>query len=153
MPTTASSVPEFHGVFRHGIDGSRRVMIPAKWRPKNRKLVFRVIMWPIAVEEFLLVLPPERWQLMLDKIKTGKLHDPRTAVLERVLGSTSAPLSLDSVGRFCLPGNMADKVGIVDEAEFIGRLDKFEIWTPSRRRSIDEHDKQEAATAAKEMDI
>ncbi len=60
MPDADAKVPSFHGNFRHGIDQSRRVMIPARWRPKNKDLVFTVILWPVGGEEFLLVLPPER---------------------------------------------------------------------------------------------
>src|SRR5256885_9660186 len=44
----------------YGVDESHRVMIPARWRPKDPKVVFTAILWPIEAEEYLLVLPPER---------------------------------------------------------------------------------------------
>src|SRR3954471_6175113 len=105
MPKTDANVPNFHGNFSYGIDESRRVMVPAKWRPKNRSVLFTVILWPIKIEDFLLVLPPERWQVMLDKLKTKSLLDKGVAAFERVVGRTSAQLTLDQVGRFCLPEN------------------------------------------------
>ena len=146
-------VPNFHGNFRHGIDDSRRVMIPAKWRPTDPSVVFTVLLWPINLEEFLLVLPPERWQVMLDKLKMKSLHDKRVATLERVIGATSAPLSLDKVGRFCLPDNLAKAAAIEKEAEFVGRLDKFEIWSPKRFLAGVSEDKSLAATVAEEIEL
>ena len=146
-------VPNFHGNFRHGIDDSRRVMIPAKWRPTDPSVVFTVLLWPISLEEFHLVLPPERWQVMLDKLKMKSLHDKRVATLERVIGATSAPLSLDKVGRFCLPDNLAKAAAIEREAEFVGRLDKFEIWSPKRFLAGVSEDKSLAATVAEEIEL
>ena len=153
MPEVDFNVPNFHGNFRHGIDKSRRVMIPAKWRPSDPDVVFTVLLWPISVEEFLLVLPPERWQVMLDKLKMKSLHDKRVATLERVIGATSAPLSLDKVGRFCLPDHLAKPAAIENEAEFVGRLDKFEIWSPKRFQAGVSEDKSLAATVAEEIEL
>ena len=153
MPDADFNVPNFHGNFRHGIDNSRRVMIPAKWRPKSPRVLFTVILWPINVEDFLLVLPPERWEVMLDKLKTRSLHDQRVATLERVIGATSVPLSLDKVGRFFLPENLAKAAGIEKEAEFVGRLDKFEIWSPKRYQAAVSEDKGVAATVAQDIDL
>lgn len=154
MPDADSNdVPSFHGDFRFGVDESRRVMIPAKWRPKDPKVVFTAVLWPIEVEEFLLVLPPERWQRLLEKLKTNSLNDKRVATLERVLGTTSVPLVLDKVGRFCLPDALAGKAGIEEEARFIGRVDKFEIWSPKRCTVVTPEDKALAAAVAEELNL
>ena len=153
MPDTDVIVPDFHGNFRHGIDGSRRVMIPAKWRPKDPSVIFTVILWPIGGEENLLVLPPERWQVMLGKLKTRSLNDRRIAAFERVIAQTSAPLTLDKVGRFALPENLAKAADIDDQAEFVGRLDKFEIWSPKRYEALVGADKTVAASLAQEIDL
>lgn len=153
MPDTDSIVPNFHGNFSYGIDDSRRVMVPAKWRPKSRSVLFTVILWPIKIEDFLLVLPPERWQVMLDKLKTKSLLDRGVAAFERVVGRTSAQLTLDQVGRFCLPENLTGPAEIDKEAEFVGRLDKFEIWSPKRLKAATSDDKILAAKVAEELDL
>ncbi|MDB6030543.1 MAG: mraZ [Verrucomicrobiales bacterium] len=153
MAEAEFNVPSFHGDFRYGIDDSRRVMIPAKWRPKDPSVVFTVILWPIGVEDFLLVLPPERWQVMLDKLKAKSLHDKRVATLERVIGASSAPLTLDRVGRFVLPEHLAKPAGIEKEAQFVGRLDKFEMWSPVRYQAANADDKSLAASVAAEIDL
>jgi MraZ protein len=153
MAVIDSNVPNFHGAFTYGIDDSGRVMIPAKWRPKDPRIVFTVILWPIGIEDFLFVLPPERWQVMLDKLKSKSLHDTRVATLERVIGATSAPLTLDKAGRFNLPDHLAKPAGIEKEAQFVGRLDKFEIWSPARYLAANPQDKSMAASVAAEIDL
>jgi MraZ protein len=146
-------MPSFHGETKYGIDDSGRVMIPAKWRPKDASVVFSVILWPIKVETFLLVLPPARWQVMLDKLKTKSLNDARVAAFERVLGVTSAPLTLDKVGRFNIPEHLARRAGIEREVQFVGRLDKFEMWSPARYEAANVQDKILAAEVAAELDL
>jgi MraZ protein len=153
MAESDSKTPYFHGEFRHGIDDSRRVMIPAKWRPDDASVVFRVLPWPVNVEECLLVLPPERWDLMMQKLKVNKMQDKRVAALERVLGGTSAALTIDKVGRFCLPENLAKAAALEKEAVFVGRLDKFEIWSPARYRTSTIQDKILAASVVEEIDL
>jgi len=153
MPDTDSNIPDFHGEFLYGVDESRRVMVPAKWRPKDPKMVFTAILWPIKLEEFLLVLPPERWQKLLETFKTKPLSDQRVAALERVIMATSAPLLLDKVGRFCLPDHLAVPAGIEKEAQFVARVGKFEIWTPARYKTASPQDKSVAADFASEINI
>ena len=153
MQDTGSKVPNFHGNFRHGIDSSRRVMIPARWRPEDSGILFTAILWPIKIEDCLLVLPPDRWQVMLDKLKANSLSNQRVATLERVLGATSIPLTLDKVGRFCLPEELAKAAKLEKEAEFVGRLDKFEIWSPQRYQAAMAQDKDLASAVAEEINL
>jgi division/cell wall cluster transcriptional repressor MraZ len=151
MPDDKDNVPSFHGVSTHAVDDSRRVMIPVKWRPKDPSVVFMVLAWPIAGKEFLLVLPPDGWRAMKEKMKSNSLTDTRVATLERVMGSISVPLTLDRVGRFCLPENLAEAVGISKEAQFVGRMDKFEIWDPKRFEKANAQDEAVAAEIAAKL--
>jgi len=153
MPTADTTVPSFQGEFLHGVDTGRRVMIPKAWRPENPKLLFAALLWPIGVEAYLIVLPPDRWQSLLEKMKTGRLTDERAAKLERTIATTSAPLLLDKVGRFALPENLAAAAGITKEAQFVGRLYQFEIWSPKRYQAAVSVDKNEAAKVAVELGV
>jgi MraZ protein len=153
MATGETKVAYYHEVFQHGIDESRRVMLPAKWRPSVSGVVFRVLPWPVNVEECLLVLPPERWDVMMQKLKMNRMQDPRVAALERVLGGTSAALTLDKVGRLCLTENLAKAAGLEKEAVFVGRLDKFEIWSPERHKVSTIQDKILAASVVDQVDL
>jgi len=153
MSDADSNVPDFHGEYTYGLDESRRVMIPAKWRPKDPKVVFMVILWPIKAEEYLLVLPPARWQQLLEPFNTKSLNDQRVAALERTITGTSAPLLLDKVGRFCLPDHLAKPAGIEKDAKFVPRVGKFEIWNPARHEAATAQDKNIAAQLAAELNI
>jgi division/cell wall cluster transcriptional repressor MraZ len=126
-------------------------MIPVKWRPKDPSVVFMVLAWPIAVKDFLLVLPPDGWRAMKEKMKSNSLTDTRVATLERVMGSISVPLTLDRVGRFCLPDHLAEAVGIRKEAQFVGRMDKFEVWDPKRFEKANAQDEAVAAEIAAKL--
>ncbi len=115
--------------------------------------MFTAILWPIKLETFLLVLPPARWQLMLNKLTANSLLDQEAATLERVLGETSVPLVLDKIGRFCLPENLARAVGLEKEAVFVGRLDKFEIWSPKRHEAAALVSKSSALAYAERINL
>lgn len=144
--------PSFQGEFTYGVD-AWRIMFPKVWRPKNRNVVFTAILWPIAVEEYLLVLPPDRWAVFLNKIKAGRWTDKRAAKLERTIAATSASLALDKAGRFTLPEHLATPAGIAKEATFVGRLHQFEIWSPQRYQKTLPEDKLEAARMAEEIGL
>jgi MraZ protein len=153
MPNAENNIPNFHGDFVYGIDASRRVMVPARWRPEDKKTVFTALLWPLGANQHILVLPPERWKLMLDKLKAQSLMDSRVAALERRIGAASAELVMDQVGRFCVPEHLAQAAGLGKEAQFVGRLDKFEIWNPERYQASSLADAELAASVAREINL
>ena len=128
-------------------------MLPAKWRPREANTKFTVLPWPIGVEDRLLVLPPERWREMLQKLKTRSLSDPRIEALEQEIAENATQVTPDKVGRICLTEEHARAVKITSEAELVGRLDKFEIWEPSARAAIRTKNKKLAAEVLKEIDL
>jgi MraZ protein len=144
---------DYTGHFRHGIDGSRRVMLPAKWRSRDPETKFTILPWPIGAEDRLLVLPPERWKEMLSKLKTRSLSDPRVEALEQEIAENAAQVVPDKVGRICLLEEHAKVVKISGEAELVGRLDKFEIWEPKAREAMRAKNKRLAAEVLKEIDL
>lgn len=144
---------DYTGHFRHGIDGSRRVMLPAKWRPRDTTTQFTILPWPIGAEDRLLVLPPERWREMLQKLKARSLSDPRIEALEQEIAENAAQVRPDKVGRICITEEHARLAKINNEAELVGRLDKFEIWEPNARAAIRSQNKKLAAEVLKEIDL
>ena len=144
---------DYTGHYRHGIDGSRRVMLPAKWRGKDRDQKLTMLPWPIGAEDRLLVLPPERWREMVAKLKSRSLSDPRIAALEQEIAENAVQVTLDKVGRICLPEELASVAKITTEAELVGRLDKFEIWEPGAREAVRTQNRKLAAEVAKEIDL
>jgi division/cell wall cluster transcriptional repressor MraZ len=128
-------------------------MLPAKWRPRDPNTKFTVLPWPIGAEDRLLVLPPERWREMLQKLKTRSLSDPRIEALEQEIAENASQVTPDKVGRICITEEHARAIKITDEAELVGRLDKFEIWEPAARNAVRTQNKKLAAQALKEIDL
>jgi MraZ protein len=123
----------YTSVYRHGIDGKRRVQIPSKWRP-SRPESLTLILWPKGAvpEACLLVLPPTEWQALVQKLKAMPFADPKAEALRHLLGRKSDLVPLDKAGRICLPEAMARAAGIGKEVALVGLVDRFEIWSPER---------------------
>lgn len=141
----------YNSIFRHGVDDKRRVQIPAKWRPADPDIEFTLIRWPNGnlTDACLLVLPPEVWRLLAEKIMSMPFADPQAQVLRRLLGKKSAQVSLDRSGRICLPEDMAQAAGIEKEAVFVGLVDRFQIWSSARHEQVEREDEESSAAAFK----
>jgi MraZ protein len=143
QPETSSQPIYYNASYRHGVDGKRRVQIPAKWRGPEQE-VLTLIVWPKgpALEACLLVLPPREWEVLVQKLKSMPFSDPKAEALRRVLGRKSDRVTLDKAGRICLPEGMAKSVGIETEALLVGLVDRFEMWNPERYEAasvVDDH--------------
>ena len=142
--TAPSEVIYYNSLYRHGVDDKRRLQIPAKWRPSDANVAFTLILWPKATmqDACLLVLPPDEWVALVQKLKTLPFADPKAEVLRRIIGRKSDRVALDKSGRICLPETMAKAAGIETDAVLLGLVDRFEIWNPGRYEAIsavDEH--------------
>jgi DNA-binding transcriptional regulator/RsmH inhibitor MraZ len=90
---------------------------------------------------------------MLQKLKTRSLSDPRVEALEQEIAENATQVTPDKVGRICLTEEHARAVKITEEAELVGRLDKFEIWEPNARDTVRKQNKKLAAEVLKEIDL
>lgn len=137
MPKTLKAAEAFLYLGKHprGVDESHRVLLPSEWRQSGWPKDFTVLLWPVKDPEYLLVLPPPRWQLLQKNIGNRSLMDEDGAKVERFISINSYPRSLDSYGRLPIPDEAAKDAGISDEAILVGRMDKFEIWSPDRLRA------------------
>jgi MraZ protein len=131
---TAAEPIYYNSLYRHGVDDKRRVQIPAKWRPPAPEVQLTLILWPNGTEPdaCLLVLPPEQWRSLVQKLTQMAFADQKAEALRRLLGRKSDRVALDRAGRICLPEQMARTVGIEKEALLVGLVDRFEIWNPQR---------------------
>ena len=143
----------YNSLYRHGVDGKRRVQVPAKWRPTERGFEFTMMVWPKAkAGTCLRVLPPEQMARLMGDIDAMSNDDPNKVLLKRFIGSESVQVGLDKAGRICLPEEMATKAGIKKEAVLVGLLDRFEIWNPKRYEAVAESDRMMAAEAFRMME-
>ena len=133
QPEQSSELIFFNSLYRHGVDEKRRVQIPAKWRSSTPE-VLTLILWPKGTmpEACLLVLPPNEWNVLVQKLKAMPFADPKAEALRRLLGKKSDRVTSDKAGRICLPEAMAAAAGIDKEALLVGMVDRFEIWNPKR---------------------
>jgi MraZ protein len=131
MPDSAANAIAFNSVFEHGVDEKRRVQIPAKWRPKDPETEYTIMVWGKDQETCLRVLPPAEFQKLRDKIEAMPGSKEKVSRL-RNLGANSEQVTVDKVGRICLPDRMAKAAGITEKAALVGLFEKFEIWNPDR---------------------
>ena len=138
--------------FRHEVDRKRRVSIPAKWRPEE-PIEFTLMVWLKSPEgPCLRVLPPDQMATLMRDLVTMPNDDPSKTILKRLIGSQSAQVTVDKVGRICIPDEFAREAGITDKAVLVGCLDKFEIWNPERYERVKAADNVMAAEAFKRME-
>ena len=127
----------YNSRFLHGVDEKRRVQIPAKWRPDESGTELTLMLWPQhQAVTCLRVLPPTQMARMKADIDALPNDNPKKGVLKRFIGSESVQVTLDKVGRICLPEEMARAAGVKDEAVLVGLLDRFEIWNPARYENV-----------------
>jgi MraZ protein len=143
----------YNSIFRHGVDAKRRVQIPAKWRPSKPGTELTLVLWPKAKDgPCLRVLPPQQMEKLMRDIDAMPNSDSNKVVLKRFIGSESVQVTLDKVGRICLPEKMGRDAGISDEAVLVGLLDRFEIWSPARYEQVKASDAIMAQEAFKLME-
>ena len=127
----AAAAPSYLGQHLRGVDHGR-VILPVEWRSDAFPKDFMVIEWPLMKHEYLLVLPPARWEVLQKNLEGLSLTDEQAAAVERRIGASTSLKSLDSYGRLPLPEQAVTGLGIESEAMLVGRMNKFEIWSPSR---------------------
>jgi MraZ protein len=131
-----------------------RIILPTEWRIKGAPAEFMIIVWPVVVPEYLLVLPPSRWEIIQRNLEGLSLTDEQAATVERLMGSRTFKKSLDNYGRLPIPEDASKALGIESQAILVGRMNKFEIWNPSRfTAALDNPDAQQLAEAIKSIKI
>ncbi len=113
-----------------------------------------VIVWPVTTPEYLLVLPPSRWEVLQKNLEGLSLTDEQAATVERLIGASTSMRSVDTYGRLPLPEDAARRLGIESEATLVGRMNKFEVWSPGRyAATLAKPDAQRVADALKSIKI
>jgi division/cell wall cluster transcriptional repressor MraZ len=148
-----NSATPYLGQHLRGVDHGR-VILPVEWRPDGSPQDFMVIIWPVTTREYLLVLPPSRWVTLQKNLECLSLTDEQAATVERLIGSSTFMRTMDTYGRLPLPEEAAKRLGIESEATLVGRMNKFEIWSPSRyAATLANPDAQLIADALKSIKI
>jgi division/cell wall cluster transcriptional repressor MraZ len=126
---------------RRSLDDKRRVQVPSKWYKKNADgsiltTQYALILWPHddLPDQFIQVLPPEKFKVLWDKVTAVRFGDPDGQALKRTLAEKMEQLELDGAGRLTLPDWMATAAGLAVGKEVVlnGMFDCFQIWSPDR---------------------
>jgi MraZ protein len=112
-----------------------------------------IVIWPLGVDQHLLALPPRRWEKIVVGLRDQPLTNEQLAATERILATSVAWAELDNVGRLTLSDRHFASVGIEQEVELIGRLDKFELWNPARYQQVMLEDRKVAAGILKQLNV
>lgn len=136
----------YNSLYRHEMDGKRRVQVPSKWRSEEGGTQFTVIVWPKHKEGICLrVLPPAEMARLMAELDKLPVNERVTA--KRQIGARSEQVTVDSAGRICVPQEMAEAADIKGKVVMVGLLDKFEMWSPERYAAVEAAD-QVLATRA-----
>ena len=122
----------FIGQFPVRLDAKNRAFMPAGFRrilqqSDSQTLVVRKDYF----ENCLVVYPAAQWQEEIAKVR-AKLNrfDGNQQMVYRKLVSEAQEVQLDSNGRMLLPQALLDRVGIKQDALFVGMEQTIEIWAP-----------------------
>ncbi|MCE5197877.1 division/cell wall cluster transcriptional repressor MraZ [bacterium] len=105
------------------VDDKNRISIPAQFR-KELPDGFVITKGP---DGCLWVLPPDRWQIMLDRASASP-------AIQRFFLASACHCKPCAKGRYLLPDNLRRHADIKpgDEVAIVGLLDRMEIWSARR---------------------
>jgi MraZ protein len=122
----------FIGQFPVRLDAKNRAFMPAGFRrllqqAGEQTLVVRKDYF----ENCLVIYPASQWQQEIAGVRARlNRFDGNQQMVYRKLVSEAQELQLDSNGRVLLPKALLDKVGIKQDALFVGMEQTIEIWAP-----------------------
>jgi len=115
----------FLNQYQHNFDDKGRLTIPAKLRelPETGAVVVQ------GLDRNLMVLPPDVFQILYDRLMAMSLTDPAARQLRHIILGNALPVVPDGAGRILLSSNLREYAGLKDNVVFVGQGDYFEIWS------------------------
>ncbi|HCX14161.1 MAG TPA: division/cell wall cluster transcriptional repressor MraZ [Rhodospirillaceae bacterium] len=121
----------FFGTFTNKIDSKGRVSVPASFRGviAGRGLT-SVALHPALFESCLEGAGFDRFENLLSGFTDSFVHPVRDEAAELIMEELRE-LPLDGDGRIVLPDEFIAKARLKNQATFVGRGWKFQLWEPS----------------------
>ena len=115
----------FLNQYQHCFDDKGRLTIPAKFRdlPETGAVVVQ------GLDRNLMVLPPDVFQILYDRLMAMSLTDPAARQLRHIILGNALPVVPDGAGRMLLTPNLREYASLQDQVVFVGQGDYFEIWS------------------------
>jgi MraZ protein len=116
----------FLNQYQHCFDDKGRLTIPAKLRelPETGAYVVQ------GLDRNLMVLPPDVFQVLYDRLMGMSLTNPAARQLRHIILGNALPVVPDGAGRILLSANLREYANLKDNVVFVGQGDYFEIWSP-----------------------
>ena len=117
------------GSYLYQVDDKGRVTLPAAFRRDGDTQSFVLIQ---AQPDALSLYPADTWDEVQERLRSLVRSAPRSR--HQMLGLTANAVEVipDKQGRILIPDRLRSAVGIEDEAQMVGAIDKIEIWNPKR---------------------
>jgi MraZ protein len=133
----------FRSTYLHKVDGKGRVSVPAAFREvltagdpdasKEAGIQPRTVLVRSGVETpFIRGYTMAGIAALEDQARSLGDYD-MMEIFEEEYSANSVEVQLDDNGRLLLGRDLRESLGIGEEAEFVGKLDRFEIWEPGTR--------------------
>ncbi len=117
------------GSFLYQVDEKGRVTLPAAFRRGGEAQTFVLIQ---AQPDALTLYPADAWAEVQDRLRNLVRRVPRSRHQLLSLTANAVEVVPDKQGRILIPDRLRERVGIGDEAQMIGAIDKIEIWNPAK---------------------
>jgi len=131
-------------------NGSAKALLEETGRLSLPKVFFKSIeederdQLNLAVDRYkscILAYPKSQWEGRMKKL-TDRGHEDDEEILRkmRLLQRSMKTVKIDKQGRFYLPPEMKDRVGLDREVELLGLSTYFEIWSPTVLDQYEQND-------------
>lgn len=137
------------GEYRHGLDGKRRVILPARLRGDEKSFVMAR-----GLEGCLSLYTEGAWKKMLEKLRDLPVSNKTQArAFKRLLISGAMSAEVDGQGRLLVPESLGLFAGIRKDVMILGMDSHIEIWAAERWGAYRRRAEKEAARIAEQIDL
>ncbi len=114
----------FLNQYQHNFDDKGRLTIPSKFRELPETGAVDVQ----GLDRNLMVLPPDVFQKLFNRLMAMSLTDPAARQLRHVILGNALEVIPDGSGRILLSANLKEYANLKESVVFVGQGDYFEIW-------------------------
>lgn len=130
----------FNGSAKATIEENGRLSLPKKFLYAIDEKERNELYLTIENDPCILVYPRSRWEERMGRLSSKDMEeDPEVLRKVRLLQRKMRPVKVDKMGRFYLPADLKEKVGIDRNVEILGAITRLEIWSPEK---LDEYEQQ-----------
>ncbi|MCL2565365.1 MAG: division/cell wall cluster transcriptional repressor MraZ [Defluviitaleaceae bacterium] len=113
----------------HSLDTKGRLIVPARFR---EELGSSFVVAISLDKKCITLYPLSEWNKMREKFAKMPTFNKKVVIARRQFFSNSHPCETDPQGRFLIPLDLREAVGITKEVVTVGMEDYIEIWSKER---------------------